>query len=642
MKIPLQGWHPGELSIQRRLGFEDAVSESWRAVKTDMPEQHRLFHTSNLHFIPVTTLDEHGRPWASIVAGAGGNIGFVKSPDPGTLLVTARLWDGDPLLGTVDAWMEGKLSGAGRGSGALERFLTAGLGIEFSTRRRNKFAGRIKNIRPVGDLDVRFEMYVNEALGNCPKYINVRKLVPFAHARPQIAYRVDHLRQSQRLPEDVIDFITNADTVFIGSVYKSQRSTANKFPSHAGMNSRGGLPGFMRVRPSDGRTVVLPDYSGNRFVSSLGNIEATGLVGLTIVSLTTGDVLYLTGTAENLVGQDALRIMDRHSTITVVKVTGFTFVKDALPVRQEPGTPVERSPYSPKIKYLVEESGAASGESVAHRAELKSAMQLSDDLAVLRFKVLPHEGASKLRIRPGQAIVLDFMNWIGPPQYHHMMSTKPSLLNDDRVRTWTVSSAHEADDVSWFELTMRELKGGAVTGALFDVLGESNKDRGSSFAPVKAVVAEIVGVTGNFYLSPTAVNVLWVAGGIGITPFLAMLQALSTREHRVQSDVTLALATREPDIMMEVLKPLLANLPPEVRLTIDIFMNVPDFRLNLTLKDSQSISVHHGRIPAEYWTDTAGSKDVLICGPNGFGDSAMEGLQAAGVPLQKIQREGFY
>jgi len=28
------------------------------------------------------------------------------------------------------------------------------------------------------------------------------------------------------------------------------------------MNHRGGLPGFVRVRPSDGRTVVLPDFSG--------------------------------------------------------------------------------------------------------------------------------------------------------------------------------------------------------------------------------------------------------------------------------------------------------------------------------------------------------------------------------------------
>lgn len=407
------------------------------------------------------------------------------------------------------------------------------------------------------------------------------------------------------------------------------------------MNARGGLPGFIRVRPSDGRTVVLPDYSGNRFVSSLGNIEATGLVGLSIVSFTTGDVLYLTGTAENLVGPEALKIMSRHSTITVVEVTGFTFVQDALPLRQQRGTDVERSPYSPKIKYLVEEQGAESSKTGAHKAELTSATKLSDDLAVFRFNVLPHEGTPKLRIRPGQAIVLDFMDWMGPPQYQHM-STKPSMLNDDRVRTWTVSSAHEAGDVSWFELTMREVKGGAVTGALFDIVRESNKENGRTLTPGGAVVADIVGVTGDFYLGQAGVDALWVAGGIGVTPFLAMLDALAVREHREKSNITLALATREPELMVEILRPLLARLPSEIRIIVDLFTSVKDVHVNVPPRENQKISVHRGRIPAEYWNQTAGSKDVLICGPNGFGDAAMEGLQSAGVPLQRIQREGFY
>jgi hypothetical protein len=141
-------------------------------------------------------------------------------------------------------------------------------------------------------------------------------------------YRRQQLNLQQRLPEAVIRFILDADTVFIGTIFKSKDS---EFPSHAGMNSRGGLPGFLRVSPSDGRTLVIPDYSGNRFVSSLGNIESSGVVGLTIVSFTSGDILYLTGTAENIVGPPALKIMARHASITSVKVTGFTFVRDALP-----------------------------------------------------------------------------------------------------------------------------------------------------------------------------------------------------------------------------------------------------------------------------------------------------------------------
>lgn len=135
----------------------------------------------------------------------------------------------------------------------------------------------------------------------------------------------------------MLDFILQADTAFIASIYRSEKETANEYPSHAGMNARSGLPGFIRVRPSDGRTVVIPDYSGNRFVSSLGNIESSGLAGLAIVSFTTGDVLYLTGIAKNHVGPAALRLMARHASLTTIQVTGYTLVRDALPVRQQQG-----------------------------------------------------------------------------------------------------------------------------------------------------------------------------------------------------------------------------------------------------------------------------------------------------------------
>jgi ferredoxin-NADP reductase len=428
----------------------------------------------------------------------------------------------------------------------------------------------------------------------------------------------------------------------MGTIYKSQKSTASQFPSHAGMNARSGLPGFLRVSPSDGRTIVLPDYSGNRFVSSLGNIEATGLVGFTIVSFTTGDVLYMTGTAKNIVGQEALKIMKKHAAITVMQVSGFTFVKDAMPLRQQVGTSVERSPYSPKVKYLVEESGAESSENADYKAVLESAVQLSENLAVFKFSVPPHKGSKKLEIRPGQAIALDFMDWIGPPQYQHMSNAKPSLINDDRIRTWTVSSAHEDGEASWFELTMRELKGGTVTGTLFDLLRQSNTRYGTPVTPRNPVIAEVVGITGDFYLGQNNINALWVAGGIGVTPFLSMLSALSTRNRSGGCDITLALATKEPVLMVNLLRPLLARLPSDIRIVIDIFTHVKGVHLDRSQRKSQKLSIHRGRIPAEYWIKTAENKDVLICGPGGFGDSVTEGLQAAGVPLERIQREGFY
>jgi hypothetical protein len=77
-------------------------------------------------------------------------------------------------------------------------------------------------------------------------------------------------------------------------------------------------------------------------MTSLGNIEATPLASLTFIDFASGDVLYLTGDAENLVGPDALKLMPFQKTLTTIYVTGYTFVRDALPVRQRTGTYPER------------------------------------------------------------------------------------------------------------------------------------------------------------------------------------------------------------------------------------------------------------------------------------------------------------
>lgn len=158
----LQGWHPGELSVQKKLGYAEAVQNHWQITENSMREQHRIFHTSNLHFIPVTTMDNLGRPWASIVTGANGKIGFIKSPDANTLLLNTRLWDGEPLLETIKA-----LQNRDPESDALlpERFLTAGVGIEYSTRRRNKFAGELVAAKQVAGMDWELTCHVTEALG---------------------------------------------------------------------------------------------------------------------------------------------------------------------------------------------------------------------------------------------------------------------------------------------------------------------------------------------------------------------------------------------------------------------------------------------------------------------------------------------
>lgn len=97
---------------------------------------------------------------------------------------------------------------------------------------------------------------------NCPKYINLRDTIPHSFTSPKIVHRRLNLAPDDRLPQDIITLILEADTVFFGTSYEAHEEDETLFPSHVGMNHRGGRQGFIRVVPSDGRTVVIPDYSG--------------------------------------------------------------------------------------------------------------------------------------------------------------------------------------------------------------------------------------------------------------------------------------------------------------------------------------------------------------------------------------------
>ena len=449
---------------------------------------------------------------------------------------------------------------------------------------------------------------------------------------------------SDELPGEVIDFIKCADTVFIGSIYNSEAVHAADHPSHAGMNSRGGLPGFVRVMPSDRRTVIVPDYSGNKMLMSLGNIEASGLAALTFVSFITGDVLYITGAGSVLIGPPALKIMARQACVLKVETSGYTFVRDAFPIRQKPGTAVEPSPYSPKIKYLNDEPEALASAGAGHGAKVVSILQLAEDIAIFRFQVIPSPECKDLVIRPGQAIILDFMDWLGPPEYQHMANDHPQSINDDRVRTWTVSSSHEVEGPLWFEMTMREMRGGAVTGALFDLVRHHPRGKLGELVQVDSdVVTGVIGVTGDFFIKSGPVRLLLVAGGIGLTPFLSMFDALGKRGGHAQGDIVLALATREPDVFLQLIERSLAKVSPTVSIKIDLFTKQEKINTNrLKHLDNCFIHVQKGRIPLEYWPQNGKDRDVFVCGPSGFGDTAVEGLKKVGVPFDRIFREGFY
>lgn len=259
-------FHPGELQAQDRMGVREKIERvAHRRILDFMPDQHREFYAS-LPFVLLGSVDEQGRPWASIVAG---RPGFMSSPDARSLNIGSQPLFGDPLNGALKPGSEIGL-----------------LGIQPETRRRNRLTGRVRSAGREG-----ISIAISQAFGNCPQYIQTRavELQPGIDA-PQTEQPTS---ASDRFDDNVRALIERSDTLFIATAYLAGPDTAAQ---GADVSHRGGKPGFVRV--GDDRTFMFPDFSGNLHFNTVGNILLNPKAGFLFVDFDSGDLVYMTGEAE--------------------------------------------------------------------------------------------------------------------------------------------------------------------------------------------------------------------------------------------------------------------------------------------------------------------------------------------------------
>jgi len=77
---------------------------------------------------------------------------------------------------------------------------------------------------------------------------------------PCVVHERVNLGDEERLPDDFIAFIHAADTAFLSTSYVSAQEVTHTYPSRLGIDYSRGRPGFVRVKPSDGKTLALPNY----------------------------------------------------------------------------------------------------------------------------------------------------------------------------------------------------------------------------------------------------------------------------------------------------------------------------------------------------------------------------------------------
>ncbi len=259
---PAGPWHKGELALQRQIGVAEKMDAVGRRVIRDhLIDQHRLFYPQ-LPFIVLGTVDDAGDAWATV---RGGRRGFLSTPDASQLDVALAPDRMDP----ADAGMQ-------------DGHAIALLGIELHTRRRNRLNGTIHRTAPGG-----FSVAVEQSFGNCPQYIHRRE---FSFVRdPALPSPSDRVT-FPRLEGRAADMVRTADTFFVASYVTGDDGRPRPDVSH-----RGGERGFVRIDADGGLTI--PDYSGNRFFNTLGNIMVNPRAGLVFVDFETGDLLPMTGHA---------------------------------------------------------------------------------------------------------------------------------------------------------------------------------------------------------------------------------------------------------------------------------------------------------------------------------------------------------
>ncbi|HKY46193.1 MAG TPA: pyridoxamine 5'-phosphate oxidase family protein [Pyrinomonadaceae bacterium] len=65
------------------------------------------------------------------------------------------------------------------------------------------------------------------------------------------------------------------------------------------VSRRGGETGFVRI---DGSRLTIPDFAGNRFFNTLGNLLLNPRAGLLFIDFNSGDLLLLSGRIEIILG----------------------------------------------------------------------------------------------------------------------------------------------------------------------------------------------------------------------------------------------------------------------------------------------------------------------------------------------------
>ncbi|WP_201317163.1 pyridoxamine 5'-phosphate oxidase family protein, partial [Burkholderia sp. E168m15] len=470
-----------------------------------------------------------------------------------------------------------------------------GLGIEFDTRRRNRVNGVVRAVD--GDA---LTIAVEQSFGNCAKYIQGRKPTFVARdVEASVAPDVsDALSGADRA------LLAQADTFFVASANTSAEAGAAR---GADVSHRGGMPGFVRV--DDARTLTTPDFSGNRFFNTLGNLQHDPRAGLLFIDFDSGDVLYVAARAEIVWDGPDVASFDGAQRVVRFHVREVRRVRAVLPFRW---SAVERAPQFAAMAAAATATALGRAAATAGPApsavapspapawrSLRIAKIVDEARAIRSFHFEPADGGALPAYEAGQHLTL-----------------RIALPGSDApaIRSYTLS---DAPGGTQYRITVK--REGRVSAWLHD-----HAQAGMTLD------AQMPRGRFTFDLASPRPAVL-VSAGIGITPMIAMLRRALADDTPSRRIVFVHGAREAAD------RPFAAEL---ARLA------AADARLSLHWFDSrpqESTVAQAGRIDIGQLKRVLSfdDYDFYLCGPAAFMRDLYDGLRALNVPDERIRFEAF-
>lgn len=574
-ETPRSPWHPGEKAMQRSVGVADHMEQWGRRVIRDHLIDQHREFYPLLPFAVLGAVDPDGNPWASLRAG---HPGFVHAADTRTLRVTMPRDASDPAD-----------RGMNDGDGVSL------LGIDPRTRRRNRVNGIVRR-----EADSGFDIGVVQAYGVCPRYIQLR--APEFTREPAVL-SPEPVRWMTELDARARAIIAGADTLFVAS-YLDPDPAAGPQARQVDVSHRGGKTGFVRVG-ADG-VLTVPEFPGNLFFNTLGNFMLNPRAGVVFTDFETGDLLQMTGTAEVVLESPEIATFQGAERFWRFRPERIVLRPAALPLRLT-FQPDGWSPNSLLTGSWEDSDRRLKAIELANTWRPFRVMKIVEESRVIRsLTLVPVDTFALAPHRPGQHL---------PIRVQLPGADAPSL------RTYTLSSA-PSDDA--YRLSVK--KEGAVSSYLHNLkVGDTLEAR----APA-----------GSFTIDATVRKpVVMLAGGVGITPMIAMLRYLVFEGFRLRRTRPMwlfyAARTRAERAFDDELAALVEQAKGALRVirvlsTVDGLVEKQDYDIAGRL-DMQAL---RNALPFDDY-------EFFVCGPPGFMQACYDGLRSLNIADERIHAEAF-